>query len=737
MVETANAQETDLSELNGTNGFVIIPPDDTGDFAASMANAGDVNGDGIEDLIIGHPRADIDGNSNVGQAFIIYGTTAGMPDTLYLGDLTSSEGVVLNGVAADDQAGNEVTGNFDINNDGYDDVAVSAPLTDPGTLDNAGSVYVVFGGSSLPASIDLDDLDGTNGFRYDGDNADDDMIGVALSPGGDYNDDGIDDLMIGAPLYDDPGDPNSGAVFFIFGQTTAFSSTESADRSFIHMVDGDQHGRSVALIGNFFGDDQDAIAIGQYRAYTGADGETGLGLIIPYDRPNLTGLGSSYGFGLVGEDTNDNLGWSVAGIGDFDQDGLDDVLWGATQADGLAANSGEGYIMYGRDDTGYDFLSVNGKTGYPSFGGTTIRGISTPDGVGDQVAYAGDFNDDGFPDALISTKSADPDGNTSAGEVYLIEGGSRITTINLNNSSRVITFQGTEAGDELGSSIAGLDFNDDGVSDLAMGAEGVGDGGAVYVVFGTPDVEAPLISGIVPLSTGITELRDATDIPADGFEARFTFDESITMADDGFIYLLRTRDSTVVSSFDVSSDLTPNNMVLDITISTLDEYERYSFIIPDSVILDVSQAANEFAGVLNLSAIQFRTEGDAPTLTYGGGYDVDNAIFKDEFDVSENDASPQGMTFSTDGSKMYTSSGSAIDQYSLSTPFDISTADYDGTNTFSGITTSLNGLAFSTDGSKLFLVDNSNDQIVQLSVSTAFDITGTVTDDDAALNISG
>ncbi len=192
-----------LGALNGTTGFRLTGVA-AGDYAGrAVSGAGDVNGDGFDDLLIGAPRADLNGASS-GVAYLVFGgATVGSGGTVALGALNGSDGFRLTGVAAGDQAGRAVSGAGDVNGDGFDDLLIGAPYADP-NVTYSGAAYVVFGGASVGSStgtIALGSLNGSDGFRLTGVAAGD-QAGRAVSGAGDVNGDGFADLIIGAPGVD-------------------------------------------------------------------------------------------------------------------------------------------------------------------------------------------------------------------------------------------------------------------------------------------------------------------------------------------------------------------------------------------------------------------------------------------------------------------------------------------------------------------------------------------------------
>ena len=179
----------------------------------SVSGAGDVNGDGIDDLIIGADQADPKGRTDAGASYVVLGTDQGFPPIL---DLATDADVTIQGAAAYDRSGLSVSGAGDVNGDGIDDLIIGAPQ--PGTAEQepryAGASFVVFGTKSFPANIDLaSDADLIMVGAAIGN-----LFGRSVSGAGDVAGDGIDDLIIGALLHSPNGRDSAGASYVVFGR---------------------------------------------------------------------------------------------------------------------------------------------------------------------------------------------------------------------------------------------------------------------------------------------------------------------------------------------------------------------------------------------------------------------------------------------------------------------------------------------------------------------------------------
>ncbi len=450
----------DLSNL-GARGVTL-----SGGYAVS--GAGDVNGDGFDDLIVG-----VDARP-VGASYVVFGGPS-MPQTVDLAALGDS-GVTILGANAEEPIGGTVSDAGDVNGDGFDDLIVGISYSH----ENVGSCYVVFGQSSMPQTINLTNL-GRAGVSIRGIEKGD-IAGSAVSSAGDINGDGFDDIAIGAPQSEGIGnsEPDAGECYVIFGgsalpEVINLANLGDAGVTIYGANRYDAAGHSLSAAGDVNGDGFGDLLIGAYTGgaylygeYSGGKPFLGRNYVI-YGRSSLPAtidLGNldAAGVKIAGTEAGDLGGWSVSGAGDFNGDGFDDVLLSAFNASGVdnkRERSGESYVVFGDS-------ALPGKIVLPTNGTSrvmTILGADRGDGSGWSVSSAGDVNSDGFDDILVLAIYSTDSTRWNSRDGYLLFGNSSPpNTVDLANigPANVTLFSAGKMSD------AG-DVNGDGFADFLSG----------------------------------------------------------------------------------------------------------------------------------------------------------------------------------------------------------------------------------------------------------------------------
>lgn len=455
--------------LGSVSGFPPVPNIQltgsvAGDFfGSSVASAGDINGDGYNDIIVGAQSA----LSVKGAAYLFKGNSTGVNITPI---------ATLFGENINDSFGSSVSCAGDVNGDGYSDVIVGAP----GVSSNKGSAYVFFGESTGLNSVASSVLNGVSS----GDN-----FGVSVACAGDSDADGYSEVLVGA----DRVNSDVGSLYMYSGSISGVSGLPVS--TIEGLVTGDHFGYAVNSAGDINGDGNSDVIIGAY----GVSSNRGAAYIYNGKTASISAISPMTYNGLA---PGDQFGISVGSAGDLNADGFIDVVVGAN---GVGADNGEAYIYLG---------SANGLSSSPAL---TLSGFNAGDQFGVSVSSAGDVNGDGYSDLVIGAFGS---GGTAQGEVYIYYGGPAI----LSPSPPLILLDvDATNNDNFGLSVAGVgDVNGDGYSDIVVGACGANSyKGKAYLYLGghsglsvTPAVT--LIGGAIGDYFGFS-VSGAGDINGDGF----------------------------------------------------------------------------------------------------------------------------------------------------------------------------------------------------------------------------
>jgi hypothetical protein len=567
----------ELAELATSDGFAITG----GGHGSSVSSAGDVNGDGFDDLIVGDGYG---GDDGYGVAYVVFGTDGKDRHKVVLSKLGAADGFVIEGGEHSQSLGWSVSSTGDVNGDGYDDLIVGAPVGSGGPA--AGGAYVIFGtdkgfGSNMSGRqfVDVSTLSAAQGFFVQGYGGAD-FTGNSVSSAGDVNGDGFDDFVIGAP--------DGSEAYVVFGTDQGFGvdksgrqvldlATMGSAQGFVIKSDewGDEAGASVSSAGDIDGDGFDDLIVGAPWG-SGGDMNSGLAYVIFGTSAgfgadisgrrivDLSTLDASQGFVISGASSDDSAGRSVSSAGDLNGDGFDDLIVGAPEGDEGASSAGGAYIVLGTDQgfgdsdgNGRNFLDLASLSAAEGF---VLRGQYF-ESMGDAVSSAGDVNGDGFDDLIVGVQHAVP-----AGKAYVVfgtdqgfgrnVGGRQVLALSKLDADQGILIRGAHSGDFAGCAVSAAgDVNADGFDDLIVGAKagrGGGNSGTAYVIFGSAFGSPTSPVTITGASDAELFIGGAGDDHLDGRGGADMFragagDDTILVGDDDFRFIKAGTGQDLVS----------------------------------------------------------------------------------------------------------------------------------------------------------------------------------------------
>ncbi|MCK6531151.1 FG-GAP-like repeat-containing protein, partial [Myxococcota bacterium] len=416
-------------------------------FGYSVAAAGDVNGDGYADVVIGaHNRSN--GQTNEGQAHVYVGSSSGLRSTaIWTGESNQTSA----------NFGRAVASAGDVDGDGLADVVVGAPYLDDGETDE-GRAYVFLGSGGAPSTLSYWHADSGQSSAY---------FGCSVSGAGDVNGDGYSDIVVGAYAYDG-GDADEGRAYLYLGSAAGLSTSPSWTAESNQA--GAAFGYAVAGAGDVNGDGYSDVLVG---ARTYDDGDTNEGRAYVY-HGSSSGLGASPAWTAESNQADAYFGAVVSGAGDVNGDGYSDVIVGAYYYDNGESGEGRAYVYLG---------SAGGLATAPAW---TAEGDQAGAYFGYSVSGAGDVDGDGYGDVVVGAPYFD-NGQTEEGRAFVFLGSesglgaSPAWTAESNQASASFGFAVSEAGD----------VNGDGYGDVIVGApsydNGHTDEGRAYVYLGSAD----------------------------------------------------------------------------------------------------------------------------------------------------------------------------------------------------------------------------------------------------------
>ena len=408
-------QVTTEQKISSTAGGFSGTLDDNDLFGAAMASLGDLDGDGVADLVVGAPQDD-DGGTNRGAVWVLFLNSSGTVKAS--SKISSTAGNFTGSLDTGDLFGNSVTSLGDLDGDGVTDIAVGAPFDDDGGTDR-GAVWILLLNSNGTVKSQSKISSSTGGFGTGLDNSDE--FGFSVASLGDVSGDSIPDLAVGA-VNDDDGGTDRGAVWILFlnaggavGSKAKLSNLTAGLSGSID--DGDGFGSAVARIDDLNGDGVRDVAIG---AVGDDDGALNAGAVYVVFLTNAGAVASvqkisATAGGFTGVlDASDMFGSALSQVRDLNDDGVNDLAVGAENDDDGASNAGAVWML---------FLNTNGTVSLHRKISASLGGFTGPlvagDNFGNALATPRDLNGDGVADLVVGAWR-DDNGGTNRGAAYVL-----------------------------------------------------------------------------------------------------------------------------------------------------------------------------------------------------------------------------------------------------------------------------------------------------------------------------
>jgi hypothetical protein len=449
---------------------------------SAVASAGDVNGDGYSDVLVGCYAFD-HGQKDEGSVFVWYGRADSIKETV----VTNLE-MNLPG----SQFGWSVSGAGDVNGDGFGDVIISANNYDNGET-GEGAAFIFHGSAQGLAAVPNMTLEGNQQYASLG----------SVASAGDVNGDGYGDVIVGMPLYDN-GVENTGKAWIFYGSSLGLGLGNLTETTLLGTQQDARFGSSVSSAGDVNKDGYGDIVIGEPE-YDISNPYMDEGrAIIYYGAANGINLNTNPTI-INGSTDGSYMGITVAGSIDANKDGFGDVL------------IGNPWYTSGEDYEGAVFIYYGSQSGVNTANPTILQSNFAFAEMG-QVANAGDINGDGFNDIAVGAQKYS-NGEYTEGALFLFYGSAN----SINEAPAIL--EKNVANGYFGNVSSVGDVNGDGYSDLIVGSIGFSNGqsneGAVYLLLGSPSgltaTNSVLIQGNQNSAFLGNSVAGAGDVNGDGY----------------------------------------------------------------------------------------------------------------------------------------------------------------------------------------------------------------------------
>jgi ribosomal protein S27E len=505
-------------------------------FGISVSSAGDVNGDGYSDVIVGAYGSNVK-CTDCGAAYLFFGSSS------MSGTTTPNVYLQYPGTDAYAYFGNSVSSAGDVNGDGYSDLIVGAYFSDVKCTD-CGAAYIFFGSSSMSGTTTPNVY-----LEYPGTDTSVDF-GVSVSSAGDVNGDGYSDLIVGA--YDSDVKCSDCGAAYIFWSGANFNASKSRYFQYPGTDAGAYFGYSVSSAGDVNGDGYSDLIVGAYYSDVKCTDCGAAYLFFGSSSMSGTTTPNVY-LEYPGTDTAAIFGYSVSSAGDVNGDGYSDLIVGAYYSDVKCTDCGAAYIFFGSSSMS-GTTTPNVYLEYPGTDTSAIFGIS--------VSSAGDVNGDGYSDVIVGAYGSNVK-CTSCGAAYIFFGSSSMSGTTTPNV--YLEYPGTDTYAHFGNSVSSAgDVNGDGYSDLIVGAHysdvKCSNCGAAYIFFGSSSMSGTTTPNVYLQYPGTdtyarfgNSVSSAGDVNGDGYSDLIVgaYYSDVKCTDCGAAYLF-------FGSSSMSGTTTPN-----------------------------------------------------------------------------------------------------------------------------------------------------------------------------------